>query len=106
MTEKKSTFGLDKNIASALTYLFGWLSGLVFFLVEKNDKDIRFHAVQSIIFFGALNIIVIIPVVGWLVSPFLGLVGLISWVVLLVKAYRGEKLKLPVVGELAEKWRK
>lgn len=103
---KKSTFGLDKNIASALTYLFGWLSGLVFFLTEKEDKDIRFHAVQSIIFFGALNIIVIVPVIGWIISPFVGLVGLVGWVVLLVKAYQGEKFKLPAIGDLAEKWSK
>lgn len=103
---KKSTFGLDKNIASALTYLFGWLSGVVFFLTEKEDKDIRFHAVQSIIFFGALNIIVIVPVIGWIISPFVGLVGLVGWVVLLVKAYQGEKFKLPAIGDLAEKWSK
>lgn len=106
MAEKKSTFGLDKNIASALTYLFGWISGLVFYLVEKEDKDIRFHAAQSIIFFGALNIVVIIPVIGWVLSPFVGLVGLVGWVILLVKTYQGEKIKLPVVGDLAVKWSK
>lgn len=100
---KKSTFGLDKNIAAAGTYLLAWISGLVFFLAEKEDDDIRFHASQSIIFFGSLTILSMIPLVGWALSPFLFLIGLIGWVVLLVKAYQGEKIKLPLVGDYAEK---
>ncbi len=103
---KKSTFGLDKNIAAAGTYLLGWITGLIFFLVEKNDKDIRFHAMQSIIFFGGLTILTFVPLIGWLLSPFLGIIGLVGWIVLLVKAYQGGKLKLPVIGDLAEKWAK
>jgi len=101
--EKKSTFGLEKNIAAALTYILGWVSGLVFFLVEKEDKDIRFHAWQSIIFFGALTVISMIPFIGVVLSPLIGIVGLIGWVFLLVKAYQGEKFMLPVIGELAKK---
>ena len=104
MTEtKKSTFGLDKNIAAALTYVLGWITGLVFFLAEKEDKDIRFHAMQSIIFFGALTLINLIPVVGWALSPLIFIIALAGWVVLLLKAYQGEKFKLPVIGEIAEK---
>lgn len=104
MTEaKKSTFGLEKNVACALTYVLGWLSGLVFFLAEKEDKDIRFHALQSIIFFGAVTVICMVPVIGWMLSPFVFLVSFIGWVILLIKAYQGEKLKLPVIGEIAEK---
>jgi len=97
---KKYAFGLEKNVAAALTYLLGWLTGLLFFLAEK-DPDIRFHALQSIIFFGSLTILSILPVLGWLLSPFLFLIGLIGWIVLLVKAYQGEKFKLPVIGGLA-----
>lgn len=100
---KKATFGLDKNIASALTYLLGWLTGLVFLLVEKNDKEIRFHAFQSIIFFGLLTVLMLIPVFGLVLSPILAIVGLVGWIVLLVKAYQGETFKLPVIGEFAEK---
>ncbi|RJR23414.1 hypothetical protein C4578_04235 [Candidatus Microgenomates bacterium] len=100
---KKSTFGLDKNIAAAATYLLAWVSGLVFFLAEKDDSDIRFHASQSIIFFGALTLLSIVPVIGWALSPFLFLIGLIGWIVLLVKAYQGERFKLPLVGDYAEK---
>lgn len=100
---KKSTFGLEKNIAAALTYLLGWVSGLVFLLAEKEDKEIRFHALQSIIFFGGLTVVCLLPVLGWLLSPFLFLVGLVGWVFLLIKAYQGEKFKLPLIGEIAEK---
>ncbi len=100
----KSTFGLDKNVAAAATYLLGWISGLVFFLVEKEDKEIRFHAAQSVIFFGALTVISFVPLIGWIISPFLGIVGLVGWIILMVKAYQGEKFRLPVIGDLAEKW--
>lgn len=103
MAEKTSTFGLEKNVASALTYLLGWVSGLVFFLMEKEDKEIRFHAGQSIIFFGVLNLIMVIPVIGWALTPLLGLVGLVGWIFLLVKTYQGEKIRLPVISDYAEK---
>jgi len=104
---KKYTFGLDKRTACALTYVAGWVSGLVFFLSEKEDKEIRFHAMQSIIFFGSLNILSIflgrIPFIGWSLMPILGLLGFVGWLVCLIKAYQGEHFKLPVVGDIAEK---
>ena len=103
MAEGKYTFGLEKNVACALTYVLGWVSGLVFFLVEKKDKDIRFHAAQSIVTFGALTLLSMVPVLGLMLSPLVFLAGLILWVLLLVKAYQGKRLKLPVVGDLAEK---
>lgn len=103
MTQGKSTFGLDKNVAAAATYLLLWVSGLVFLLVEKDDKEIKFHAWQSIILFGGLSILMAIPVIGWVLSPIIGLVMLIAWIFLLVKTYQGEKVKLPVVGDFAEK---
>lgn len=103
MAEGKSTFGLDKNIACALTYVLGWITGLVFFLAEKKDREVRFNAAQSIITFGSLSILGMIPVIGVMLSPFIFLVGLVAWVVLLVKAYQGAKFKLPVVGDFAEK---
>lgn len=101
--EKKYTFGLDKKTACTLTYVVGWVSGLVFFLNEKEDKEIRFNAMQSIIFFGALTVLIMIPVIGWALSPFLFLIGLTGWIFLVVKTYQGGKLKLPVVGDIAEK---
>jgi uncharacterized membrane protein len=103
---KKSTFGLDKNVALAATYAGLWVTGLIFFLVEKEDKDIRFSAMQSIIFFGALTLVSMIPFVGWILSPFLFLIGFVAWVILLVKSAQGEVFKLPLIGEYAEKYSK
>lgn len=104
---KKSTFGLDKNVACALTYAGAWVTGLVFFLSEKEDKDIRFHAMQSIIFFGGLHLVSLflwrIPLIGWSLSPVLGLLGFVAWLICIVKAYQGGKFMIPVVGEIAEK---
>ena len=103
MAEGKYTFGLEKNVACAATYVLGWITGLVFFLAEKENKDIRFHAAQSIVTFGILTVLSLVPVIGWMLSPFIFLVGLVLWIVLLIKAYQGERFKLPVVGDLVEK---
>lgn len=103
----KSTFGLDKNVACALTYVGAWVTGLVFFLSEKEDKDVRFHAMQSIIFFGGLNVVQIVlgrvPFIGWSLMPILGLLGFVVWLVCIIKAYQGQKFMIPVIGEMAEK---
>ena len=105
--EKTST-GLQENVAGLLCYVLGWVSGLVFILLEAENKFVRFHAMQSIIVFGVLNIIGIvfgwIPWFGWVISSLVGLLGFVLWIVLMVKAYQGVMYKLPVAGDLAEKW--
>jgi len=79
----------------------------VFILIEKENKFVRFHAMQSIIVFGVLSVASIIlrwiPFLGLVIVPLIGLLGLILWIVLMVKAYQGEKYKLPWAGNLAEK---
>ena len=101
--EKTST-GLDENVAGLLSYALGWVSGLVFILLEKENRFVRFHAMQSIIVFGFFNIVGMfffwIPFLGWLA----GGLAFALWIVLMVKAYQGEMYKLPVAGDLAEKW--
>ena len=105
--EKTST-GLAENVAGLLCYVLGWVSGLVFILIEQENKFVRFHAMQSIIVFGALTIAGFI--LGWI--PFIGaffawliwLLGLVFWIVLMIKAYQGTRYKLPWAGNLAEKW--
>jgi len=91
-----STMNLDQNVA-----------GLIFFLLEKENKYIRFHAMQSIVVFGALTVASIvlgfIPVVGWVLGTILGIGGFVLWILLMVKAYQGEKFKLPIAGDIAEK---
>jgi len=104
--EKTST-GLQENIAGLLCYVLGWVTGIIFLFIEKENKFVRFHAVQSIVVFGVLSIIAIvlnwIPVIGWILNSIVGLVAFILWVVLIYKAYKGEKYKLPVAGDFAEK---
>ena len=94
--------GLPKNTAAALSYVLGWLTGIVFLLIEK-DPFVRFHAMQSIITFGILTLLSFVPVIGWILSPLVMIVGFVLWLVLIFKAYQGEKFKLPFVGEFAEK---
>jgi uncharacterized membrane protein len=102
----KTSTGIQANVAALLCYVLGWVSGLIFFLIEKENKFVRFHAVQSMVVFGAatiLSIVLTVTVVGIALVPILGLLELILWIVLMIKAYQGEKFKLPVAGDLAEK---
>lgn len=103
---KTSFLGLDENIAGALTYVLGWITGVIFYLMEKESRYVRFHAVQSIALFLPLHVVIIvlgyIPFIGWVISNLLALLGLVLWIVLIVKAYQGERFKLPVTGDIAE----
>ena len=100
---KAVAFGLTVNTASALCYVFGWVSGLVFLLAEKDNKTIRFHAMQSLMFFAGLTVIGFVPAIGWLLSPFVMIAGFIFWLMSVYKAYNGEMFELPVVGKMAKK---
>ncbi len=103
---EKSSTGLDVNLAAALTYLLGFVTGIVFLVIEKESKFVRFHAMQStltfIVIFVLMNVFMFFPFLGWAMSTMLWLVGLILWLVLMFKAFQGEKFKLPIVGDLAE----
>ena len=103
---KTGSTGLNQNVAGMLCYLVGWITGLIFFLIEKDNTFVRFHAMQSMITFGALTALLMfagfVPILGWILFPILGLVQLALWILLMVKAYQGEKFKLPVIGDLAE----
>jgi uncharacterized membrane protein len=123
----KSSTGLDENIAALLSYVMTWLTGLIFFLIEKDSRLVRFHAMQALILgiiaavasfvLWFLYFIVIIianqisGVLGTLVSLLLGLVIfllfgalLVGWILGMVKAYQGQYFKLPVIGNFAEKF--
>ncbi|MFA6355883.1 MAG: DUF4870 domain-containing protein [Candidatus Omnitrophota bacterium] len=103
----KTTVGMDANLAAALSYVFGWVSGLIFFLLEKENKFLRFHAMQSILFAAAWTIILIvlgITIVGAFLIPIIGLIFFVVWIVLIVKSFSGEQFKLPVIGDMAEKY--
>jgi uncharacterized membrane protein len=102
-----STTSLSPNVAGLLCYVGGWITGIVFLVLEQKNRFVRFHAAQSIIVFGTLNIIHLllnpIPVVGWFFSTMVGVLAFVLWIVLMVKAYHGELFKLPLAGELAER---
>ncbi len=103
----KTSSGMDQNVAGLLCYVAGWITGLIFFLIEKENRFVRFHAMQSIITFGGLTVLFIvlgmIPFLNLLLVPILALLQLVLWIVLMVKAYQGQLFKLPMIGDMAEK---
>ena len=104
-TEKTST-GLEANVAAALTYLVGFVTGIIFLVVEKEDRFVRFHAMQStLLFIGLvlLNVVLnVVPFLGFLLSVFVLLpASAVLWLLLMFKAYQGEEFKLPLVGQMA-----
>jgi len=105
-TSGKSAIGLDSHVTATIAYLGGILSGIFLLMVEKDDRYVRFHAMQSTIVF--LIVLVVhfallgVPVIGWILyMPFIvGVVGL--WGFLMFKAFHGETYKLPYIGDLAD----
>lgn len=109
--------GLQENVAGLLCYALGWITGLIFFLIDKRPF-VRFHAKQSIVVFGALNILhfavaMIFGVgflvgglgaasIGLLLSRLISLVTFVLWIVLMLKAYQGQKFRVPLAADLAE----
>ena len=108
-----STTSLEPNVAGLLCYLVGWITGLIFFLIEKENDFVRFHAMQSIVVFGAftilqiiLSILQLIPyiwILFYIVSILLGVGTFVLWVLLMVKAYQGERYRLPYAGDFADR---
>jgi uncharacterized membrane protein len=116
-----SSTGLDANVAGALSYLLGPITGIIFLVLEKRSRFVKFHAAQSIgifVFFVALGIVMSvlstvlawIPVLGFIVALVLGLVGFLIfvagfflWLFLMYKAYSGEEWEFPFVGEQSRK---
>ena len=98
---------MEANMAALLSYLLGFISGVIIYALEKENKFVRFHAMQSIVVFALLFVLNIVakalPLIGWLVTSLLGITGIILWIILMIKAYQGEYFKLPFAGEIAEK---
>lgn len=112
----KTKLGLDQNIEGALCYLFFWITGLVFYILEDDNEFVKFHAMQSIIVFLPLTILSTLlggffgfgywwgPGLAFLswVSWLIWIITIILWLILMLKAFTGEKYKLPIAGDIAE----
>jgi uncharacterized membrane protein len=93
--------GSNKKTYSILAYLVGWITGLIFLFVGKDDPDVKWNAANSIVVFGGLSIIIfvisLIPVVQLLVFP-LWLIGFIYWIIFLVQGMQGTGQRIPAPG--------
>lgn len=102
---KKGSMGLDENIGGMLCYIF--IIGLIFLFMEKENRFIRFHALQAVflgVFLLIINIAIsFIPLIGWIISLLMGPIVLFLMIFMMYKSYKGEYFKLPVIGDLAEK---
>lgn len=102
----KTSTGLDENVAGLLCYVLGAITGLLFLILEKDNRFIRFHALQSTFMFIALLVLNVvltaIPFIGWLIGLLLAPLAFILWIVMMVKACQGKWFKLPVLGEISE----
>lgn len=106
---------LDPKLGGLLAYLFGWVSGLVIYLTQR-DREVRFHAAQSILFSGLLTVVgIAVNILGALLGGFLGLLLSLAyllvalgsfalWIYLMVSGYSQKHVKLPVIGDVAEQW--
>ncbi|MVU82886.1 DUF4870 domain-containing protein [Nocardia sp. ET3-3] len=104
--------GLDKKTSAILSYALGWVTGIIFLFVGKNDPDVKFHASQSIVFFGAVSVVnIVLSIVGGLLGS-LGIIfslagllvavfALVIWIMAMVQANNtgGVRAELPVVGK-------
>jgi uncharacterized membrane protein len=103
----RSSTGLDENVAGVLCYFGLFVTGIFFLVVERQSDFVRFHAMQStLVFVGlfVLSIVVrIVPLLGGLVSAVLYLSVIAVWALGMLKAFQGERYKLPIFGDLAER---
>jgi uncharacterized membrane protein len=113
--------GMTNNVAACLSYLVGWVTGLIFLVIEpyKNDRFVRFHAFQSIflsiavfaLWIGALILSTILGFIThglgfFIMGPLMMLVWLgvvVAVVICMIKAYGNQQFKLPIIGDLAAK---
>lgn len=126
MSNGETSTGMEPSIAGLLCYVLGWITGIIFIIIEKQNNFVRFHAMQSIVVFGALTILsILISIIQGifltaaagagamalstifslvsLISTIIWIIGLVAWIILMVKAYQGEYFKLPIAGDIAEK---
>lgn len=103
----ETSIGLQPNIAGLLCYIAGWITGIVFLVIEQKSTFVKFHALQSIITFAVLNvayfILFWIPIIGGVLGWLIVTLGFILWIILLIQAGSGKMWKVPLVGDWAER---
>jgi uncharacterized membrane protein len=109
---ESSTLKMDPNLAGALCYLFGCLSGILFFLLETENKRIRFHALQSVLLFttlvfltiGSLILSIFTDFEGFrLLNGLIGLAQFVLWLFLVIRTYQGHTIRIPGIADFAQK---
>ena len=106
---------MAENVAGLLCYLVGWITGLIFYFVDKRPY-VRFHAAQSIVVFGGLSIIHVALTIfagatffmggfsiAWMLFGLIDLLGFVLWILLMIKAYQGERFRVPIAADIADK---
>jgi len=106
-TPAPSTSGISDNTAGLLAYIT-FIPAIIFLVTApyNTNKFVRFHSFQSIglaVVSVAASVLWSIPVLGWIAAPLLHLAIFIGWIVCLIKASQGQKFKLPLIGDFAEK---
>ena len=105
--ETESSTGLSANAAGLLCYLAGWITGIIFLVLEQKSTFVKFHAWQSIMTFGVLTLAYIvvfwIPFVGWILSTLIGILMFVLWLILMIQAGTGKMWKVPGAGDWAER---
>jgi uncharacterized membrane protein len=107
--QPSTTSGIDKRTGAFLSYLLGWITGLIFLFVGKNDPDVKYHGAQSLVFFGGLTVIDFVLNIlggvshlfffGWVVT-LIRLFGVVIWIICLYRAWSGAgaRFQIPLVG--------
>ncbi len=107
----KTSTGIQPSSAGLLCYLGWWITGIIFFVLEKENKFVRFHAIQSIIVFGLISVFLIVfsPLTKWVdfikyIALLVYVFAIVLWIAMIILAAQGKKTKLPWAGNLAEKY--
>ena len=118
LVAEPSSTSLAPNVAGALAYVLGPITGVAFLVLEKRSRFVRFHAAQSIVVSVALiavsiglsivsAVLAVVPIIGWLVALLLSVglafIGFVLWLALMFKAFMGSEWELPVAGQFARR---
>jgi uncharacterized membrane protein len=105
--EAETSVGMSPNVAGLLCYVLGWITGIIFIVLEKKSTFVKFHAWQSIMTFGVLFVAYLIlfwiPIIGWILGILIGILSFVLWIILLIQAGTGKMWKVPWAGNWAEK---